>query len=315
MRRSYFLPLSLCLLLAACGGDDLVLRFDTPVEAASGGLDPALRESLALALAERQFDEEQFRIELLDDKQSVRVVFADDPLPAERRQALRDLFDQRLEARRNWSGGMTLEIQPERFDQQLRSGTGILLAAPEREKFRRKVEGMRREFASELNFTGDIQLTYQPREQTFALATSTDEIFCQTSATLGKPLPELRYQLQGAAALGGLLQMMNQMAPLTIPHRLRFADQEMQASIDGERFATSLQAWRGAEDSRMREMVFNFGSIGSVQHINGTVYSSLDDREQECLARIIAAGRPFTFFYGRTLDRLQAVEYRFGEES
>lgn len=317
MRHFRFLPLSLCLLLAACGGDELLLHFDTPVHADAGGIHPALQRSLEQALADQLFGSEQFDLKLLSDQQSVRVRFSGEPLDAARRQSLQDYFAARLDARKQWSGKMSLLIQPERLDEHLNNSGGAFLNDEQREQLRKKAEGMRPQFGTTLAFSGEVELVYEKREQPFVLATSTDKAFCQISAALEKPLPQLSYRLQTAAdpRLDSLFQLMGQVVPISIPHHLRFADTELQTSIDNGSLAyvlraDPLRAENGGE--RSRYMVFEFGSVGEVTHMSGQV-SSMEHYERDCLERVIQAGRPFTYFYGKSLDRLQSVEYRFKE--
>ncbi|MWV14677.1 hypothetical protein F3I16_01355 [Pseudomonas sp. L-22-4S-12] len=319
MRRLRLLFLPLCLLLTACDRDELVLHFDTPISTLTGGIEPALRESLEQALQEQHFDAEQFDLELLENEQSLRVSFAE-PLDAARRQAVQGYFAGRLEARKQWSGKLTLEIQPERLDEHLAQTTGGLLAKEQREQLRKRAEAMRRQFESQLTFHGEAELVYSAREQDFPLATSSDETFCQLSAILDKPLPEISYRLQAGGndvLLNDFFQMVGRIAPISIPHRMQFADANLQAIMDAAAVSYVLRPipWAKEGDKRLRMMTFQFGSVGMVTHMDGMVTGSLERYERECLQRIIDAGRPFTYFYGKTLDRMHTVDYFFQEAS
>src|SRR5690606_24234441 len=96
----------------------------------------------------------------------------------------------------------------------------------------------------------------------------------------------------------------------TLFRSLSFGDIDLAEGVAAKRFSYELGS--SGLSSRVDQLVFSFGGLGQVQHQGGKVSGeSLEQLESACLTRIIGAGRPFSFHFGRSLDRLVAVEYRF----
>lgn len=304
MHLRYLLLLLSLTLLSACEEEHLLLRFDTPV---SGflGIDVEYKQAILRGLDEAGVDSSQASLSIQEGGLVVAVSLPDSALDQAGQQSLSRYFDQQVSDRAN-AEKVRLHIHTEAPT----SPEGAAYADV-RQMLHDKASKMRPLFTSRVEYVDGPELTYQDRNQkSLPFAQQTSTAFCQLTVGLEKPLPQIDLVL---SIPGSPLNAFLGLQSFRLPSSLSIGDSDLDKGVAEKRYEYRLTSSGNAE--RADILVFTFGDLGQVQHMNGTVSGSLDDLEAACLARVASAGRPFTFHHGHTLDRLVAVEYRFADAS
>lgn len=315
MRSPAVLLLTLSLLLGGCDKDSLTLRFNGNVADASGSaLDPAYAQAVLDILQRERFDLAAINLTLEGDS-GIDVGFGEKPLSAQQRQRLQAIFGEVLEARGAWSNKLQLSIQDDKLDGSAINALGSLMTEPMREQWRKQLEQLPRHYPSELGLGAPISLEFSNWQGIPDFGWVEVDADCKVLASLSEPLPNLTYQLipDGApeSMTAGMLSGMTQ----AIPSKLSFADPALQKQIDDLQPTYRLQRSKYMDTAveGYDEILFDFGSQGKVGLLDRRPLEPVDGLNASCERSVMAVGRPFAFFYGASIDRLESVEYSFSE--
>lgn len=303
MHLRHLLLLGSLALVSACKEERLLLRFDEPVDALLG-IDADYKQAILRGLDEAGVDSGQASLSVREGGRVVAVSLPDSALDRERQLSLTHYFDQ-LVSDRTHAGTVRLRIHNEAPADAEDSPPSEI-----QQMLREKASKMRPLFTSAIGGIGEPQVSYRESgRQTFAFVPETSPVFCQLTISLKQPLPQIDHQLSlPGSPLSALLSLQS----FRLPSTLSFGDIDLAEGVAAKRFSYELGS--SGLSSRVDQLVFSFGGLGQVQHQGGKVSGeSLEQLESACLTRIIDAGRPFSFHFGRSLDRLVAVEYRLAD--
>lgn len=305
MRLHHLLLLGSLALLSACKEERLLLRFDEPVDALLG-IDADYKQAILRGLDEAGVDSGQASLSVREGGLVVAVSLPDSALDQERQQSLARYFDRRI-SDRSHAGTVRLRIHSEAPVDAEDS-----LPSEIQQMLREKASKMRPLFTSAIESLSEPDVSYwESGRQTLPslLLPQTSPVFCQLTVGLKQPLPQIDHQL---SLPGSPLNALLGLGSFRLPSTLSVGDIDLAEGVAAKRFNYELQS--SGPSSRVDQLVFSFGDLGQVQHQNGRVSGeSLEQLESACLTRIIDAGRPFSFHFGRSLDRLVAVEYRLAD--
>lgn len=315
MRLPAMLLLSLGLLLGGCDKDSLTLRFNGNITDASGSeLDPAYAQAVLDILQRERFDLATINLALEGDS-GIDVGFGEKPLSTQQRQRLQAIFGEVLEARGAWSNQLQLDIQEDKLDGSAINALGGLMTEPMREHWRKQLEQLPRHYPSQLGLGAPISLEFSNWQGIPDFGWVEVDADCKVLATLSEPLPNLTYQLISDGAPESMTMGMLSGMTQSVPSQLSFADPALQKLIDDLQPTYRLQRSKYMDSSveGYDEILFDFGSQGKVELLDRRPLKPVDGLKAACERSIMAAGRPFAFFYGASIDRLESVEYSFSE--
>lgn len=294
------------LLLAGCGDADLMtVRFGHAIDSAGGELNPELTRMLNQALEQRQVDPDTLRFRVDSKDKHVLHISPDGPLELRQLGALQELFDEILRARS--LATMDIEVTLRPTATQLEDLTSAQAAM---------VNAMPPTFTLQVDLA-DKASTVAMMPQTWPGSMMdlpmyvTAEVKCQlrvdprlyvkTGTPIdikrGKNAQELILVFLLADDTGGPSYW-------RVSARYRFKDADLQRKIDKGEIELA------ADSESAAPIAIRLADLGS--HRLMSAYrlddrtSTLNDRCHKTQKRL---GRPFTFFVGFGLDRVEAVTY------
>lgn len=270
-------------LLGACKEERLVLHFEQPV-ASGWGLDSQYQQAILDGLQNAGIDSSQATLDTRDNGKAVAVSFPEDALSQQQQE-------------------------PEVVKGDPFADTIRMLQA--------KANTMRPQFTSRIEYFDTPRLMYQEREAPGVRLYQSSPVHCQVTLGLEKPLPQIHYQLNAPGERGSV-DMLNQFLAtqsFRLPSSVSIGNSDLDQAVTEGHYRYKLITSANARANQADELVFFFGELGLVDHRGGLTTTDLGTFEASCLKRVIAAGRPFTFHYGNSLDRLVAVDYLFSEQA
>lgn len=302
--------LALFLFLGGCSEEQLVLRFSHYLQSVDGELDPVYRKVILDALQAQQIERDSVDLELLGDGSSVGVSLPE-PLTQVQRERLQSFFTQLLADRSGWAPELRLDIQSDKVDEQQIDAAGIPISAEIKAQIQAKAREMQPHYETRLALR-DVNLAFHANAGGSEDYASKVLARCQVVAALSNPVPALGYKLVTPGFSAQAYDDFYTLFPLRIPSELSFADESLQRAVSEGRVSYSFQHSglpKHAEHLR-DQLVFDFGDVGEVMQLNGEAIGSLEEEQAKCEQRVAEVGRPFSFYYGKGLDRLVKVQFR-----
>lgn len=295
-------------LLGACKEERLVLHFEQPVSS-SWRLDSQYQQAILDGLENAGIDSSQATLSTRDNGKAVAVSFPKNALGQQQQASLNTYFNDLLKAH---AAAQQVRLRIKQQEPELVEGDPLANTV---RMLQEKANKMRPLFTSRIEYFDTPRLTYEEREAPGVRLYQSSPVHCQVTLMLEKPLPQIDYQLNvpGESSSASMLNQFLAVQSFRLPSSVSIGNSDLdQAAAEGHyryKFVTSANARSKQAD----ELVFFFGELGLVEHRGGLTTDDLGKFESNCLKRVIAAGRPFTFHYGNSLDRLVAVDYSFGE--
>ena len=302
------LLLGALILLGACKEERLVLHFEQPV-ASGWGLDSQYQQAILDGLQNAGIDSSQATLDTRDNGKAVAVSFPEDALSQQQQTSLTTYFDDLLKAR---AEAQQVRLRIKQQEPEVVKGDPF---ADTIRMLQAKANTMRLQFTSRIEYFDTPRLMYQEREAPGVRVYQSSPVHCQVTLGLEKPLPQIHYQLN-APGESGSVDMLNPFLAtqsLRLPSSVSIGNSDLDKAVAEGHYRYKLITSANARANQADELVFFFGELGLIDHRGGLTTTDLGKFEANCLKRIMAAGRPFTFHYGNSLDRLIAVDYRFGE--
>lgn len=311
----YFL-LALTLLLGGCKEDFMTLHFPDSVRSdpASGPqytdllVHEQYKKLIFDAISARGIDPDAVVLERVkDDDKAILLRLTDGTFSDEQRNTLRSVFDEVITARKASSLELRLELAEEKGDapdrEQARALDFILDIQPEIE--------LTSEFVAKL---GDY---FEPIASTVKYGIA-DEVKCQLSANLapGSTLRITAYETASKGSENALMTLLTATErPAAVNAYWRFKDPTLMHAIQSGQVNVLPSTSTTTRDTRktwviVDQIALEFGSIGE-QTIHPGQFGRMDQNGMKklCAKKGEALGRPFSFYLGDSLDRLNRVEY------
>lgn len=297
-------------LLGACKEERLVLHFEQPVTS-GWGIDAAYEHAILGGLKNAGIDSSQATLSTRDSGKVVAVSFPEDALGQQQQASLTTYFNDLLKARTE-AQQVRLHIkqqEPEQAEGDPLSDTARML--------QEKANKMRPIFTSRISAFDTPRLTYQEQEKPGIRLYESSPVRCQVTLGLESPLPHIDYQLNlpGESSSTSMLNQLLGLQSFRLPSSMSIGKSDLDQAVAEGHYAYKLITSPNARHKQADELVFFFGELGDVVHSGGATTTDLGKFESACLERVIAAGRPFTFHYGNSLDRLVGVDYLFSEQA
>ncbi|MDD2049203.1 hypothetical protein [Pseudomonas putida] len=294
------------LLLGGCSEDFATLHFAEPASAYYGTLKQQNGDDLYQAILKLGIDPKDIEVKLDNDHRQDLLISVSRSLDADKRQALRELFDEipRARAATSWEVDVTLEPQS---------------LEPRHRAWREALEKIKGPVTLEIKLGTRIEAFYTANnlERILAAANKSEVsgiVTCHVLAEVSRGPFKLRSIVQleeGPSERAQVDIEYDQMRYATGPAQFDFKDPVLKERIRNGQ----IKAWQ-AERTPQRypygpfEMAFEIGSLG--KH-SVDLYSGTDQRirmfQSDCWALANHVGRPFSLFIGHGLDRLESVTY------
>lgn len=301
--------LGLLALLGACKEERLVLHFEQPVTS-SWGIDAAYEHAILDGLKNAGIDSSQAALSTRDSGKVVAVSFPEDALSQQQQASLITYFNDVLDARTE-AQQVRLQIKQQSLEQAegspLFDATHIL---------QEKANKMRPLFTSRISYFDTPSLTYLDQEKSGKSLYS--RVRCEVTLVLENTLPQIDYYpnfLGESNRTNRVNQLLEELVSFRLPSSMTIGRSDLNHAVTEGHYEYRLITSPNTRNKQADKLVFFFGELGDVAHFYGTTTTDLGEFESACMDRVIAAGRPFTFHYGHSLDRLVAVEYLFGEQT
>lgn len=293
-------------LLGACKEERLVLHFEQSVSS-GWGLDSQYQQAILDGLENAGIDSSQATLSTRDNGNAVAVSFPKDALDQQRQANLTTYFDDLLKAR---AEAQQVRLRIKQQEPEVVKGDPF---ADTIRMLQAKANKMRPQFTSRIEYFDTPRLMYQEREAPGVRLYQSSPVHCQITLGLEKPLPQIHYQLN-APGESGSVDMLNQFLAtqsFRLPSSVSIGNSDLDQAVAKGHYRYKLISSPNARSNQADKLVFFFGELGLVEHRGGLTTTDLGKFESNCLKRVISTGRPFTFHYGNSLDRLVAVEYLF----
>lgn len=312
--RKYLLALAL--LITGCKEDFATLHFPESVKSdpASGPqyTDTLVHEKykklIADAVSAKGIDPDAIVLERVKDQEKLILLrLTDSSLSDDQRTTLRSLFDEVTQSREKSSLRLSLDLEEEKG------------ASPDREQARTIDLAIdvhpKIEFTSRLAGIWGDGFDHMASAFKYGIA---DEVKCQLSADL-VPNPALRittYQPSSKSSENASATLLTDTGrPAKVNIQWHFQDPALTKAIHSGRVVILPSTSTSNRKNRttwleVDQIALEFGSIGE-QTIHPGQFGIMDQKTMEvlCAKKGEALGRPFSFYLGDSLDRLNRIEY------
>lgn len=310
MNRRLYTAALLLMLLTGCKQTYLTLHFqDTVGNPKQAQIVPYFAETITQMAAGIGIEPDHIGLEMDRKDDKTLHISLDSAVPETQRQRLQELFSEIVEARAAGTFEAVLEIAPE---------TGKY-TNPE---YRKRAMALPRRISLALEPVkyADVLFHYSMEELISGKLSATgtpNEAFCQYQATL--QAPGMPFSQMGSKAGSGpgdynvyLEWKDNKREPAQFLFgNIRFANPTLNQMLFDNRIQLSAikTSWGTREDRRADRVGFSVGSLGLQYHEDGEI-SPLQHIGfmGKCQGMAMDLGRPFTFYIGRSMDRLVSVE-------
>lgn len=310
MKRLSLLLLPLILALTGCKEDFATLHFQDSVRSDPKAgpqfsdelVHEAYKQSIFQALSAQGLDPDAVALER--DKKDDKVIhlrLVDYSLSPEQRGSLRALLEQVTSARNASSMKVRLELDTAHASVNPPGPSGLADSID-----------ATLEFAPEF----DLMLARNQQDSMRAIVSHSaieGEVSCKIAARLAPAtgLKLMAYEtLDGDQAFVSLLTRSGSIAK--VPLKVHFADPDLSRHIQQK----TVVAWPSSSKITrpapvpLDELAIRIGSLGMQTLTTAQPFDTRKDELQAlCDQKMQALGRPFTFHLGRTLDRLNRVDY------
>ena len=307
MNLAKTLALSSMLLLSGCGDEEfMAVRFQTDVGTARWGLNPNQIELLDKALEQRHIDPKSLRFDVDSKDERLVHVFLVQPLDEQQQAALRGLFDDIVQARNAVTFDIEVTLQP---------------TAAERQRLTPKqlqaLETMPASFTLPASLGDEVSTVAGMPEQWPGTTMDVNERVLAEVSCLLYVSPRQYYpgMTDLYAAKGDDPQRMvlefgetdeaDQFSLWTVSAQYRFTQASLQQQVDkGE--LTLLPA--DEQNRKSLSIAFKLADLGEHELMRAyQIDYRVKDLNSKCYAEQEKLGRPYTFFLGSGLDRVEAV--------
>ncbi|QBF24946.1 hypothetical protein EXN22_04265 [Pseudomonas tructae] len=294
------------ILLGGCSEDFATLHFAQSVRTFYGDLAPQYGDDLYNAILALHIDPKDIEVELDHDHPQTIVISVSRSLDVTKRKALRDFFDEipRARAATSWDVDVTLEPQA---------------LAPQFQVWREPLEKIKGPVTLKLELGDRIEALSTASLQDRMLAASNKSevssiITCHVLAKVSGGPFKLRSIVQieeGPSERAQVVLEYDQMRYATVPARFDFKDPTLKQRIGNGQ----IKAWQAQRTLQRNpygpfEMAFEIGSLGKQSlNLNSGTDQRIGMAQDDCRELANRAGRPFSLFLGRGLDRLESVTY------
>lgn len=309
MKLAKTLALSSVLLLSGCGDEELMaVRFQIDVGSARWGLDPINLKLIGDALEQRHVDPKSLRFDVdAQDKHLVHVMLVQ-PLDEQQQAAVRGLFDDIVQARNAITFDIEVTLQPTAAERQRLTPKQV-----------QALEAMPASFTLPATLGDEVSTVAGMPQQWPGTTMDVNETVLAEVSCLLYVSPRQYYpgMTDLYAAKGDDPQRMvlefgetdeaDQFSLWTVSAQYRFKQASLQQQVDkGE--LTLLPA--DEQNRKSLSIAFKLADLG--EHELMRAYQ-IDYRVKalntQCYAEQEKLGRPYTFFMGSGLDRVEAVTY------
>lgn len=295
-------------LLGACKEERLVLHFEQPVSS-GWRLDSQYQQAILDGLENAGIDSSQATLSTRDNGKAVAVSFPKDVLGQQQQASLTTYFNDLLKAR---AEAQQVRLRIKQQEPELVEGNPL---ADTIRMLQEKANKMRPLFNSRIEYFDTPRLTYEEHEEPVVRLYQSSPVHCQITLGLEKPLPQIDYQMNipGETRNARTLNQFLAVQSFRLPSSVSIGNSDLDQAVTEGRYRYELITSPNARSNQADELVFFFGELGLVEHWGGLTTNDLAKFESNCRKRVIAAGRPFTFHFGNSLDRLVAADYLFSE--
>ncbi|MBV6286362.1 hypothetical protein [Pseudomonas aegrilactucae] len=303
------LALSSVLLLGGCGDDAfMTVRFQDKIGTARWGLDPQQIERLNKALEQRHIDPKSLRFDVdREDEQRVHVILVQ-PLDEQQQGALRGLFEDIVQAR----NAVTFDIE-----------VTLLPTAAERQRLTPRqlqaLEAMPASFTLPAGLGDEVStVAGMPQQWPGTTMDVNERVLAEVSCLLYvSPRQYYPGMTDLYAAKGddpqrvvlefGETDEAHEFSLWTVSAQYRFKQASLQQQVDkGE--LTLLPA--DEQNRKSLSIAFKLADLGEHELMRAyQIDYRVKDLNSQCYAEQEKLGRPYTFFLGSGLDRVEAVTY------
>ncbi|QBF26250.1 hypothetical protein EXN22_11305 [Pseudomonas tructae] len=268
------------------------------------------QQAVQQVLASQQLDPQRLQVEL-DPQRSDTVVLRGDEsaLSPMQQQGLRSQLDTVLKARQSVVSSLQLELDYSQARRLNAAGREMGPAPASITALGRQMLPLQFDFAPEVAL--DTLVSDSERRYAFAgNRTISGEVMCQVNAAIIARMPFMitRFQVDGAQLVGDMDMLTQDQVALRLPASLYFDDRDLRVRLEAGGPRVSLKSQASYGKVRSSWLTFEFGSLGEhpYQPFDAADAGRAGLREM-CGNVAYQAGRPFSFFYGSGLDRLEAV--------
>ncbi|MBG8561840.1 hypothetical protein B8W70_05555 [Pseudomonas sp. 1239] len=309
MNLARTLALSSALLLGGCGDETFMsVRFQTDVGTARWGLDPINLQMIGEALEQRQVDPKRLRFDVdAEDKRLVHVVLLQ-PLDEQQQAALRGLFEDIVQARNAVTFAIEVTLQPTAAERQRLTPSQL-----------QALEAMPASFTLPAEPGDEVSTVAAMPEQWPGTTMDVNEqvqaeVSCLLYISPRQYYPGMTdvYAAKGDDPQRVVLEFAetgeaNAFSLWKVSARYRFKQASLQQQVDKGELAL-LPA--DEQNRKSLSIAFKLADLG--EHELMRAYQ-IDYRvkalNSQCYAEQMKLGRPYTFFMGAGLDRVEAVTY------
>ncbi|OOV99680.1 hypothetical protein [Pseudomonas sp. MF4836] len=310
MNRRLCMTALLLMLLTGCKQTYLTLHFQEEVgNPKQARIVPYFEETITQMAAGIGIEAGDIGLEMDRQDDKTLHIKLDSSVPEAQRLRLRELFDEIVQARAAGTFEAVLEIAPE---------TGKYTSAD----YRKKAMDLPRRLPLPLEPVkfADVMFQFSAEELAtgkLAAAGTPNEAFCQYQATV-RP-PGMPFSQMGSKAGTGkgdynlyLQWKEDKHAPAQyLFGNITFVNPTLNQQLFDNRITLGAikTSWGTRPNRRADRVGFNVGSLGLQHHEDGEI-SPLQNIGfmGRCERMAMALGRPFTFYIGRSMDRLVSVE-------
>lgn len=308
MNRCKALAFASMLLLGGCGDDELMsVRFGIKMGTARWGLDQYNSDLINAALEQRQIDPKHLRFDVdAKDEQRVRV-FIVQPLDEQQQRALRGLFEEVVQARNAITFDIEVTLLP--TDAERKRLTPSQLQA---------LEAMPAVFTLPAELGDEVStVAAMPKAWPGSTMDVNEEVEAEVSCLLyvspRQYYPGMTdlYAVKGddpqrVVLEFGQMSEADEWSTWKVSAQYHFKEASLQRQVDqGE-----LKLVPPAEQGKTLSIAFKLADLG--EHVMKRAWQ-IDYRAQDltrhCAVEQNKLGRPYTFFMGSGLDRVEAVTY------
>ncbi|CAM0555894.1 hypothetical protein EHLJMEHL_00982 [Vreelandella titanicae] len=312
--RIKYLWLPLIFLLAGCDNEFATLEFNDRVNKTDNTLSQNYRDELTALISEQGINPEDIKIETHSNNNESIVLKApffrkpDDNQMAALRDALQDIIDNK---------DTTLEVTFTILTDDLND------LSPEDKEI---IETLEQEYTVDLEFKEPLIVVGQSFGDSLQAAFSQDgrtqsNASCSMVMTVEPALPFQELKLRGGSedeleyifiknVRGGYITH-------SVPVEITTRNQQLQEALENFDVAIltnirsgELRRELGNARDGIQQLELDLGPMGTVRHENGAVSSSqMWSLKNKCGNISLPYGRPFTYEYGESLDRLESVSF------
>ncbi|MFJ2548806.1 hypothetical protein ACIOVF_20355 [Pseudomonas sp. NPDC087612] len=278
----------------------------------AGQVHEVYRQAVEQLLATQHIDTQRLQIELDPQHSDTLVLRGPEPaLSAAQRQALAGQFDTILKARKAVVSSVQLQLDYSQAKRLNAAGREIGPAPANVVAMGRKVIPLWFDLPYETSL--DTRISDSERRHAFAGSRTVNaEVSCQLDSFVQSALPFVitGFKADSAQLEGGMDILTHDKLTLRVPASLYFDDRDLRERLEAGGLKVSMGSQMSYGKFRSTWLTIEFGSLGEhpYQPFDMADAGRQGLREM-CGDYAYQAGRPFSFYYGVGLDRLQKVSF------